>query len=103
MQEQPMPHSISVEFHGESRSFPEGQHPFGQTASPEQADMLILAGAESGRALSSANTAGKVAVLVEIGAECLGVHTGEQRGTEGSNVLGFARFRLGTRPPTKLV
>ena len=42
-------------------------------------------------------------MLVELGTECLGVHTGEHRGAEGSNVLGFARFRLGKRPPTKLV
>jgi 3-hydroxybutyryl-CoA dehydrogenase len=31
------------------------------------------------------------------------VHTGEHRGDEGSNVLGFARFRLGAAEPTQLV
>jgi 3-hydroxybutyryl-CoA dehydrogenase len=40
---------------------------------------------------------------VELGAECLGVHTGEARGEEGSNVLGFARFRLGDAAPSNLV
>ena len=30
------------------------------------------------------------AILVELGTECLGVHTGENGGREGSNVLGFA-------------
>jgi len=31
------------------------------------------------------------------------VHTGERHGEEGSNVLGFARFRLGVAAPTELV
>ncbi|MGQ0751257.1 MAG: 3-hydroxyacyl-CoA dehydrogenase family protein, partial [Betaproteobacteria bacterium] len=35
--------------------------------------------------------------------ECLGLHTGEAAGEEGSNALGFARFRLGTAKPTDLV
>ncbi len=42
-------------------------------------------------------------MLIELGTECLGVHTGESRGEEGSNVLGFARFRLGDAEPTPLV
>lgn len=42
-------------------------------------------------------------VAIELGTECLGVHTGESRGLEGSNVVGFARFRLGTADPTPLV
>jgi len=40
---------------------------------------------------------------VELGTECLGVHAGEQSGDEGSNVLGFARYRNGSDPPSKLV
>jgi 3-hydroxybutyryl-CoA dehydrogenase len=31
------------------------------------------------------------------------MHTGESRGAEGSNLLGFSRFRLGTDEPTRLV
>jgi 3-hydroxybutyryl-CoA dehydrogenase len=31
------------------------------------------------------------------------VYTGEARGEEGSNVLGFARFRLGDDPPSNLI
>ena len=46
---------------------------------------------------------GKAAILVEIGTECLGVHTGQQAGEEGSNVLGFARYRNGDDPPSGLV
>ena len=45
----------------------------------------------------------KIVVLVELGMECLGVHTGESRGLEGSNVLGFARFRLGDGEASNLV
>lgn len=43
------------------------------------------------------------AVLVELDTECLGVHTGEQLGDEGSNVLGFARYRNGMDAPTNLI
>ena len=46
---------------------------------------------------------GKAAVLVELDTECLGVHTGEDSGREGSNVLGFARYRNGDQPPGKLI
>jgi 3-hydroxybutyryl-CoA dehydrogenase len=45
----------------------------------------------------------KVAVLIELGTESLGVWTGESRAEEGSNALGFARFRLGDAEPTNLV
>jgi 3-hydroxybutyryl-CoA dehydrogenase len=45
----------------------------------------------------------KAAVLVELGGECLGVHTGEDAGREGSNMLGFARYRNGDDAPSKLV
>ncbi len=45
----------------------------------------------------------KAAVLVELGTECLGVHAGEGYGEEGSNVLGFARYRNGDEPPSRLI
>ena len=43
------------------------------------------------------------AILIELGSECLGVHTGEGYGDEGSNVLGFARYRNGDDPPSQLI
>lgn len=46
---------------------------------------------------------GYAAVVVELGAECLGVHAGESRGEEGGNMLGFARFRLGQDPASDLI
>jgi 3-hydroxybutyryl-CoA dehydrogenase len=45
----------------------------------------------------------KAAILVELGIECLGVHTGEASGEEGSNVLGFARYRNGAEAPSPLI
>ena len=46
---------------------------------------------------------GSLLLALELDTECLGVHTGESRGDEGSNVVGFARFRLGRADPTPLV
>lgn len=43
------------------------------------------------------------AVVIELGMECLGVYTGESRGEEGGNMLGFARFTLGADPASSLV
>ena len=45
----------------------------------------------------------KAAILIELRSECLGVHTGEQAGEEGSNVLGFGRYRNGGDPPSNLI
>lgn len=41
--------------------------------------------------------------LVELGTECLGVHTGEDAGREGDRRVGFARWRVGNGEPAKLV
>jgi 3-hydroxybutyryl-CoA dehydrogenase len=87
---------------GNSRSFP-GPHAFLEKAERE-GDVVVIIGEHVGRALQSlASADGKTAVLIELGTECLGLHTGEDRGSEGSNVLGFARFRLGSADPATLV
>lgn len=87
---------------GDSRSFPEA-HALIEAASAS-GDVLVLTGAGAGRAFAEvADKAAFTAVLIELGTECLGVHTGESRGEEGSNVLGFARFRLGDANPSDLV
>jgi 3-hydroxybutyryl-CoA dehydrogenase len=80
---------------GKSCSFPEGD-PFLDGAAPDGEVVLYLGTPH--RADS-----GKKAVLVELGTECLGVHTGEGYGDEGSNVLGFARYRNGDDPPSSLI
>jgi 3-hydroxybutyryl-CoA dehydrogenase len=87
---------------GESRSFPE-PHPFIAQAD-ERADVVVMLGLHAGDAFQEmADREARAAILVELGMENLGVHAGESRGLEGSNVLGFARFRLGTAAPTNLV
>ncbi len=98
-----MSYSVSLEFHGESRSFPDQQSAFATLAADRSGTVLVLAGDRAGQALAGVDLADKVAVLVELGAECLGVYTGEQRGGEGSNCLGFARFRLGRAEPSNLI
>jgi 3-hydroxybutyryl-CoA dehydrogenase len=64
----------------------------------------VFTGKDAGEAFRAAGELGACPfVAVELGQECLGVHTGEARGQEGSNVVGFARFRLGQADPTPLV
>ncbi|WP_175783069.1 3-hydroxyacyl-CoA dehydrogenase family protein [Burkholderia anthina] len=87
---------------GESRSFP-APHPFLEQASAG-GDALVFVGVDAGRAYAaSTGLASRTFVAIELGTECLGVHTGESRGLEGSNVVGFARFRLGDADPSPLV
>jgi 3-hydroxybutyryl-CoA dehydrogenase len=87
---------------GDSRSFPT-PHKF-LDAARDHAGIVLLIGTDAGSALDRVpEPAAKSAILVELGTECLGVHTGESRGSEGSNILGFARFRLGEDAPSDLV
>lgn len=80
---------------GESRSFPSGD-PFLAGTLPASKVVLYL-GARH------VEDPARRAILVELGDECLGEHTGEARGEEGGNVLGFARYRNGDDPPSALV
>jgi len=87
---------------GGSRSFP-GAHKLLDAARADDAIALLIGG-EAGNALARVTAPeAKRAILIELGTECLGVHTGERSGHEGSNVLGFARFRIGDDPPSDLV
>ena len=87
---------------GESRSFPES-HAFLESAT-QGAKGLVFLGTDAGKAFAAGkNHDQRTFVAIELGTECLGVHTGESRGKEGSNVIGFARFRLGNAAPTQLV
>ncbi len=88
-----MPYTISQS--GESRSFPKGDA-FLAGASADGEIVLHL-----GTPLKADDS--KTAILVELGMECLGVHTGEAVGEEGSNVLGFARYRNGAEAPSPLI
>jgi 3-hydroxybutyryl-CoA dehydrogenase len=87
---------------GESRSFP-APHAFVENADPQGA-ARVFTGHGAGRAFAAAgDLAACPFVAIELGSECLGVHAGESRGHEGSNVVGFARFRLGRGEPSPLV
>lgn len=80
---------------GESRSFPAGDR-FLAKASAD-ANVVFYLGAPIEPDDS------KAAILIELGSECLGVHTGERAGEEGSNMLGFSRYRNGDDPPCNLI
>ena len=86
---------------GDSRSFPEGDA-FVSGAS-DRAEVLVCLGAfhRSGPAIQPDES--KQAILVELDIESLGVHTGELAGEEGSNFVGFARYRNGEDAPSDLV
>ncbi len=87
---------------GDSRSFP-ASHPFIEKADTNGAARVFI-GSEAGHAFAAAGPLDACPfVAIELGTECLGVHTGESRGQEGSNVVGFARFRLGRAEPSPLV
>jgi 3-hydroxybutyryl-CoA dehydrogenase len=88
-----------------SRSFPASHALHGDAAQDlGSATVVIVIGAGVAQhAASLAQWKEKSAVLLELGTDCLGVYTGESRANEGSNVLGFARFRLGNGEPSKLV
>lgn len=88
-----MRYSISQQ--GESRSFPVGDAFLGGAAADGEVTIHL------GTPLKA--NASKTAVLIELGTECLGVHTGEASGEEGSNVLGFARYRNGSDAPSQLI
>lgn len=84
---------------GGSRSFP-GPHRLHDGAG-DDGPVLVYIGRDAGAAFRA--DPARTAILVELGSECLGVHTGESAGEEGSNVLGFARWRVGDDPPSDLV
>ena len=87
---------------GDSNGF-EDEHAL-LTGAARNGEVVVILGAGASAGLSELRDgAKKTAVLIELEGECLGVHTGESRGEEGSNVLGFARFRLGSAKPTNLV
>ena len=85
----------SIQQRGESRSFPAG-------------DAFLAGASDNGEVTINLGTRftpdeSKAAILVELGTECLGMHTGERAGEEGSNVLGFARYRNGGDAPSQLI
>ena len=99
-----MPYSIINV--GDSNGF-EDDHALLKNAS-RSGEVVVILGADAAKSFNEAfrelrDAAKKTAVLIELDGECLGVHTGESRGEEGGNVLGFSRFRLGAAEPTNLL
>lgn len=87
---------------GNGRSFP-GQHPLLDGKSADGEVIIVLGTGQTEALAEIQGRDAKAAILIELGTESLGVYTGESRGTEGSNVLGFARFRLGDCEPSNLI
>ncbi len=85
---------------GESRSFPPGDAFLAGAGSG--ADVVVCLGAFHSPGAHAADTKAQ-AVLIELDIECLGVHTGEHAGEEGSNVVGFSRYRNGDDAPSGLI
>ena len=87
---------------GGSRSFSaEDELLRGAARDLKSAEVVIVIGAHARTSFDKWKD--KTAVLIELGTEPLGTYTGESRADEGSNVMGFARFRLGDAEPTNLV
>ena len=87
--------SFTIRAAGVSRSFPEGDG-FLSTGRTDGAVTIHLGGGYR-------PDPSRTAVLIELDTECLGVHTGEDMGHEGSNAVGFARYRNGNDAPSKLI
>jgi 3-hydroxybutyryl-CoA dehydrogenase len=91
-----------VLFVGSSRSFPES-HPLVSSATADS-DVLVIIGAEAGPAYRELRDKARYRVIaVELGTECLGEHLPGTHQASPDNVLGFARFRMGTGTPSNLV
>lgn len=91
--------SYSIVDTGDSRSFPE-DHPF-LAGAGEGGEVVAYIG--SGAVAAWQEDPSCTAILVELTTETLGEVTGENRGEEGSNTVGFARFRIGDGAPSDLV
>jgi 3-hydroxybutyryl-CoA dehydrogenase len=81
---------------GASRSFPEGDAFLQGQSGADAAEVIICSGARF------EPDPRKAAILIELQDECLGEHV-DDRDPSCSNVLGFARYRNGNDPPSKLV
>ena len=86
----------------ESLSFPPNDL-FRERSVGAPADVAVIIGSDIARGLASISTTAFAAVLLELRTECLGAHISEDFGREGSNILGFNRFRLGDAPASTLI
>lgn len=82
---------------GTCRSFPDGDAFLQAASAAADAEVMVYLGAPY------VESAARAAILVELGTECLAVHTGETVGDKLLNVVGFARYRNGSDTPSALV
>jgi 3-hydroxybutyryl-CoA dehydrogenase len=87
---------------GNSRSF-HADDAFRRLAVDGAADVAIVLGSDIARGLADIPQAQFAAILLELQSEDLGSYIPEDFGREGSNVLGFNRFRLGEATASDLV
>jgi 3-hydroxybutyryl-CoA dehydrogenase len=87
---------VDVTIVGESRSFP-------ADVPVLPGNGVVLAGTVTGDAIRAAAAAGGDFVAIELGNECLAQHIGLDPDAALAHALGFARFRLGTAAPGKLI
>lgn len=83
---------------GVSRSFPDGTEGL-----PTEHQAIVFIGEESGDRYRNTELTECDFVAVELGNECLGVHTGTEADDNHRRTVGFARFRMGRGAPTPLV
>jgi 3-hydroxybutyryl-CoA dehydrogenase len=84
---------------GESRSFPDDDPFHAAAVQAQDAEVVLYLGSA---ALFSPHP-DKKAVLIELGTECLAAHVPEADGARFDNLVGFARYRNGSDPPSALV
>ena len=94
--------SAKVLCNGPSRSFPGGPAELESAASAGAG--LVLLGSGAGRSWAELTDGDDHSfIAIELGTECLAVHTGLEASSRGERTVGFARFRMGEAAPSKLV
>ena len=94
--------SAKVLCNGPSRSFPTG--PAELEAAAAAGAGLIITGSGAGRSWAELTDGDDHSfIAIELGMECLAVHTGLEASSRGERTVGFARFRMGEAAPSKLV
>ena len=89
---------------GGSRSFPEGDAFLaGATETTKNSDCVVIIGERIDEGLAKVRSEDFRVVLLELGSEYLGSHTGKQLGSKDDRILGFSRFRLGSDKPSNLI
>jgi 3-hydroxybutyryl-CoA dehydrogenase len=87
---------------GPSRSFPAGVSEL-EAAGHLESGVIIIGGLAGPTFAELTDADSHAFIAVELGMECLAEHTGFDANSRAERTVGFARFRMGDAPPTKLV